>query len=174
MSKSPDVLQTAEHSRKVPLAPRKIDNFDHVATGESAHGNAGKNGIGIMGKIDADMPGGIRLVTHHGREGKDFFYRVHADIMQIMEQIDKGNTPPPILIKEVVMSSDETDSGVPAQAARNHNAAEMIDYLRKGGDPSLLTTGELIPTMKEIQDYMKKQDRKSIADKVRAIFSRKH
>ncbi len=174
MSKSPDVLQTAEHSRKLPLVPQKIDNFDHVATGESAQGNAGKNGIGIMGKIDTDMPGGIRLVTHHGREGKDFIYRAHADIMQIMEQIDKGNTPPPILIKEVVMSSDETDSGVPAQAARNHNAAEMIDYLRKGGDPSLLTTGELIPTMKEIQDYMKKQDRKSIADKVRAIFSRKH
>lgn len=165
-------LRPEKTQKREALKPQKIQNFDETIALESAHSQV-KSGVGIMGKMDSESGSGVRLITSHGPKNIDFVYLAHADIHQLIKLTQEGKTPPPALIKDVDIRNSNADFNVITRAARNHNAAEVIEYLEKGGDPSYLTTGELIPTMKEIQDYMKKANRKSIADRVKALFIKK-
>lgn len=159
--------------KRPPLKPQKIENFDNILAIESAHGNAGKDSAGIMGKIDKGSSTGVKVVATHGPEGIDFTYRAHVDIHQMVELSKTGALIPPVLIKDAEMRGSSEDYEVAAKAARNHNAAEIIDYLKRGGDASYLTTGDLIPTPKEIQDFMRRQNKAGIISRFKSMLSRR-
>lgn len=186
-----DLVPSAENGKRdnteknlkkpLPLVPEKIPNFDELVSQESIGGNAGPRKAGLMGKVEIGEKGkGIRLVSNHKGEGIDFVFRVGMDILQMVELLRQGKLPPPGLIEEAEMRGNaESEEPFVAQIARNHNAYEIVDFINKGGDISLLQLGEqskvhpaYIPSLKEIQAYMDKQNKKSIIDKLRGRFSR--
>lgn len=179
MLSSPDSSHSPEKPAKKypPLKPKEISGFDEAAGQKRMMGNGDERGNAVgVGAIVLKMGEEKALqLTPNSSEDYEVMSKGVLDIKQLIKLTQEGKLPPPLLISAVDMKQGkEGEEGFVEQAARNHNAAKIIDYLQHGGDANRLPReGGLIPTASEIQAYLKKQNSESVRQKVLGFFRRK-
>lgn len=136
------------------IVPRKIEGIVGPIQQESLGGNAGHMGV-ALNAIYAGTPNQEFIFTNKadnqfGRP-KDVTFRFQFP-EHLVTYIKQGKTPPPALITDVLTDAQGDRKALFERRATEHNTAEILEYLKKGGKIQDLysTPTPFVPGAKEI------------------------
>lgn len=144
----------AEREQRPP-EPREIPGLVEVISGESVGGNAedGRAGANAIYLGDNSNPKFIFTNYAEKEYGRptDLTFRVIVPLKTMMDAIKKGGIPPPSLIESIHTELDDEAKDAISRRAVEHNAYEILDFLKRGGNTDTLPATPLMPDLEDLK-----------------------
>ena len=130
-----EATPTTEIASSPSIVPREIQGIDEPIRQESLGGNAGHMAMAINAVYTGSPDQEFAFTNHPDRDfgrHNDVTFRLQFP-EHLVEDLKQGRTPPPALIRDVITDAQGEKRALFERRALEHNTAELLKYLRKGG-----------------------------------------